>query len=532
MDVARSRSGDMQQTMSAWRFEDDEEPADKPFDSKDIFVKIEEHIELHFLKSQLLPPAVRAALDWSCSPQNEWRMRWDVLVLALVIYSCLLVPYNVAFKPLMGADLTDFIVTAVFYADIILNFFTGYDVGYQIVMDKTQIILHYLRGWFFVDLAATIDWEWFGSVVEGLVAPDEADAEEGTPIFIKMLALIKLLRLLRASRLIDNLSANWTTDSGFVDAGKFFMYVIIVAHMLACFFFLSPVIIATGPECLEDADTSASVRCERRAVILICEPHLSSCLVLRRDCIGDPECDTRLDGQGWYYKDQCMQGSWRQQQGLEEICLPGLCSPGAFDLEQQAFDPEQQIELAFDVHTYEFLDTCPDGTEPIPLSENQTVALLTRCLDTAEQGLLRGTDGYAHCPTCNRPARRYIDALYWSLTTMTTIGYGDRGPKTENELMYTLAAEVLGLAYFALLLTQIDRVKIIMGRTKQAEKDLKDGVLQFLKARRLPEELITETIRFINFRYRKNTFAQNSRLFQKEMFFAQQLSTLGECVHG
>ena len=78
---------------------------------------------------------------WSCSPQNEWRMRWDVLVLALVIYSCLLVPYNVAFKPLMGADLTDFFVTAVFYADIVLNFFTGYDVGYQIVMDKSQIIL-------------------------------------------------------------------------------------------------------------------------------------------------------------------------------------------------------------------------------------------------------------------------------------------------------------------------------------------------------------------------------------------------------
>ena len=109
-----------------------------------------------------------------------------------------------------------------------------------------------------------------------------------------------------------------------------------------------------------------------------------------------PQSPGWIDGQGWYYKDQCMQGSWRQQQGLEEICLPGLCSPGAFDPEQQAFDPEQ---LAFDAHTYEFLDTCPDGTEPLPLSENQTVALLTRCLDTAEQGLLRGTDGYAHCPT-------------------------------------------------------------------------------------------------------------------------------------
>ena len=38
------------------------------------------------------------------------------------------------------------------------------------------------------------------------------------------------------------------------------------------------------------------------------------------------------------------------------------------------------------------------------------------------------------CIRCMDSFRLYTDALYWSLTTMTTIGYGDRGPNTEAEI--------------------------------------------------------------------------------------------------
>ena len=58
--------------------------------------------------------------------------------------------------------------------------------------------------------------------------------------------------------------------------------------------------------------------------------------------------------------------------------------------------------------------------------------------------------------------RLWLDAIYWSLTTMTTIGYGDRGPVSASEIAFVIFAEVFGLAFFALLLTQINNVVNVM----------------------------------------------------------------------
>lgn len=64
---------------------------------------------------------------------------------------------------------------------------------------------------------------------------------------------------------------------------------------------------------------------------------------------------------------------------------------------------------------------------------------------------------------------------------MTTIGYGDRGPQTEGEIQFVIFAEVFGLCFFALLLTQIVMVAEVMGAAEQTFKDSKNNILQFLK---------------------------------------------------
>jgi len=40
----------------------------------------------------------------------------------------------------------------------------------------------------------------------------------------------------------------------------------------------------------------------------------------------------------------------------------------------------------------------------------------------------------------------YVDAVYWSLTTLATVGYGDITPCNEMEQLYTAAAMVIGIA--------------------------------------------------------------------------------------
>eukprot|EP01050_Picozoa_sp_SAG11_P027977 SAG11_NODE_7299_length_1165_cov_0.610694_2_plen_126_part_00 len=89
------------------------------------------------------------------------------------------------------------------------------------------------------------------------------------------------------------------------------------------------------------------------------------------------------------------------------------------------------------------------------------------------------------------PQRRYVDSLYWSLTTMTTIGYGDRLPTTRHELSFVLFAQVFGLAFFAILITQINTVHEVSGASERGLSDTKNKVIQFLKHHDIDSEVRT-----------------------------------------
>eukprot|EP01045_Picozoa_sp_COSAG04_P053192 COSAG04_NODE_23097_length_344_cov_0.632653_1_plen_81_part_01 len=80
---------------------------------------------------------------YAVSPQESWRLRWDLVVLVMVIYSSIIVPYDAAFQSGKEPTTLDNLVDIAFYCDIILNFWTGFDRGYEIVLDKEAIIKNY-----------------------------------------------------------------------------------------------------------------------------------------------------------------------------------------------------------------------------------------------------------------------------------------------------------------------------------------------------------------------------------------------------
>ena len=61
-------------------------------------------------------------------PDDPFRIAWDLLLLFTLSYICLVIPYNIAFEN----DTNDweaalgFLVSGLYFLDIILNFFTAY----------------------------------------------------------------------------------------------------------------------------------------------------------------------------------------------------------------------------------------------------------------------------------------------------------------------------------------------------------------------------------------------------------------------
>lgn len=50
---------------------------------------------------------------------------------------------------------------------------------------------------------------------------------------------------------------------------------------------------------------------------------------------------------------------------------------------------------------------------------------------------------------------KYTASIYWALTTMSTVGYGDIFPKTNVERFFTMSVEFLGAMCTALILGNV-----------------------------------------------------------------------------
>eukprot|EP01048_Picozoa_sp_COSAG05_P024435 COSAG05_NODE_5744_length_1099_cov_10.200334_1_plen_240_part_01 len=120
---------------------------------------------------------------YAFDPTSSRRVGWDVFILGLVIYSCFAVPYKTAFElerelrdtpDSTGMTVGDWVVDALFYVDLVLNFWTGYNTGYHVITDKTAIAKHYLQSRFAVDLLSTVEWDLIARLIicDGLLCAD------------------------------------------------------------------------------------------------------------------------------------------------------------------------------------------------------------------------------------------------------------------------------------------------------------------------------------------------------------------------
>lgn len=86
-------------------------------------------------------------------------------------------------------------------------------------------------------------------------------------------------------------------------------------------------------------------------------------------------------------------------------------------------------------------------------------------------------------------AENYVKALYWTITTVTTIGYGDIVPNNIQQTIYVMCVEIVGVAFYGFVIGNIANILIRKDPSKLHYHNNLDNLSSLVHLRKIPSEL-------------------------------------------
>lgn len=142
---------------------------------------------------------------WILSPLGRKRLLFDILWVFALFIEAWITPFDLVFMedgylpdPLV---LVAYICLTLFFLDIILNFFTGYIENGEEILQRSLVIMRYLRFWFWFDLFVTIPWDEILSF-DGAGSSSTARASRALR-FQKMVRILRLVKVFRYFKKVE-----------------------------------------------------------------------------------------------------------------------------------------------------------------------------------------------------------------------------------------------------------------------------------------------------------------------------------------
>eukprot|EP00928_Gymnodinium_smaydae_P039944 TRINITY_DN27177_c0_g1_i1.p1 TRINITY_DN27177_c0_g1~~TRINITY_DN27177_c0_g1_i1.p1 ORF type:complete len:703 (+),score=98.06 TRINITY_DN27177_c0_g1_i1:173-2281(+) len=173
---------------------------------------------------------------WLISENSRFLRCWGIVVLSATAFLAFVTPYEAA---LLDLELDAFFVVnrildVVFIIDMTLQFFIIINVqthdGLVTVRNQTKIAIHYLRGWFLIDLVGAVPFD----VIAYLMQYDSMMARMRSLRLIRLSRLLKLLRLLRASKLVTQWRTRVSMSFSSQTILACFCSLMVASHWMAC----------------------------------------------------------------------------------------------------------------------------------------------------------------------------------------------------------------------------------------------------------------------------------------------------------
>ncbi|XP_072033698.1 voltage-gated delayed rectifier potassium channel KCNH8-like isoform X2 [Amphiura filiformis] len=203
------------------------------------------------LNSSLLAPKQTVLPEYKVAQMNKSKFVvlhystaksiWDWFVLIATLYIAIVVPFNVAVRQLPSQEkhtvtqVLDILVEVLFLLDIVINFRTTFvSKSGQVVFLQKDIALHYLRGWFVIDLFAAVPFDILLAIFNDLDTHQHAfETQIGGASMIQLMKTARLLRLLRILQKMDRYSQYSAVVLTFLMIAFAMM-----AHWLACIWYV------------------------------------------------------------------------------------------------------------------------------------------------------------------------------------------------------------------------------------------------------------------------------------------------------
>ncbi len=96
---------------------------------------------------------------------------------------------------------------------------------------------------------------------------------------------------------------------------------------------------------------------------------------------------------------------------------------------------------------------------------------------------------HLHPPPDGDLTTYYVESFYWTITTLTTVGYGDITPTTIPARLYTMVVMMGGVAFYGLVIGNITRIFAESARYKEQTREKLSELSAFMRHYHIPERL-------------------------------------------